>query len=162
MKLDVHSWSLVVLGALMVGLWPAVSAGAAMIEQTVAQLAGGSTDIVGGQVLSVISEWNETETFIFTRVNIRVDETHKGALPVPATITVIVPGGEVGEIGLGVEHAPQFEVGQEVIVFLRLLQPPLYAVTAWEQGKFTVENGEVMEKRASVSSFIEEIREALK
>lgn len=145
-----------------VGLWLGQPATAAMVEQTVGQLAANSSDIISGEVLAKESWWNESETFIFTSVTIRVNELYKGALAVLSTVTVVVPGGKVGEVGLGVEHAARFEVGEEVIVFLTPLEDSTYRVTAWKQGKYTLEEGRVKEKRISVSSFEDEIRKALK
>ncbi len=144
------------------GSWLAQSATAAMVEQTVAQLTASSSDIISGEVLAKESWWNEDETFIFTSVTIQVNDLYKGTLAVPSTVTVVVPGGEVGETGLGVEHAAQFEVGEKVIVFLRPSEDSTYWVTGWEQGKYTVEDGQVKEKRISVSAFEDEIRKALK
>ncbi len=142
--------------------WLAQPAAAVMIEQTVADLVGNSSDIISGEVLTMESWWNESKTFILTTVTIQVNELQKGALAVPSTVTVVVPGGKVGSTGLGVEHAPQFEVGEEVIVFLTPLEGTDYRVTAWEQGKYTLENGQVKEKGVSVFLFKEEIRKALK
>jgi hypothetical protein len=142
--------------------WPAQPAQAAMVEQTVAELAASSSDIISGAVLAKESWWNEDKTFIFTTVSIQVNELLKGTLAVPSTVEVVVPGGEVGEIGLGVEHAARFEVGEEVIVFLTLLEDGTYGVTAWEQGKYTLEDDQVKEKGISVPSFKDEIRKALK
>ncbi len=142
--------------------WLAQPAGAAMVEQTVAELAVSSSDIISGAVTSKESWWNEDKTFIFTTISVQVNELLKGTLAVASTVEVVVPGGEVGEIGLGVEHAAQFEVGEEVIVFLTLSEDGIYEVTAWEQGKYTLENGQVKEKDISVLSFKDEIRKVLK
>jgi len=151
-----------VLSVTAVWLCLAQPAAAAMVEQTTAQLAANSSDIISGEVLSKQSRWNESETFIFTDVSIRVNELLKGTLAVSSTITVMVPGGEVGEVGLGVEHAAQFEVGQKVIVFLSPIEGSVYGVTSWEQGKYTLKDSQVQEKRMSISSFKDEIRKALK
>ena len=159
-KLCIRSTLLVCLMA--AGSWLVQPVAAAMIEQTTEQLASESSDIISGEVLAKESQWNEDSTFIFTSVTIRVTDLHKGSLSPFNTITVMTPGGEVGETGLGVEHAPRFEVGQEVIVFLTPVRELTYSVTGWELGKFTVEDGQVKEKSKSVSSFEEEIREELK
>jgi hypothetical protein len=154
--------SMLLFCAVAVGSWQVQPVTAAMVELTLEELAAGSPDIINGEVLSKESQWNEDSTFIFTSVTIRVTDLHKGSLSPSNTITVMTPGGEVGETGLGVEHAPRFEVGQEVIVFLTPVRELTYSVTGWEQGKYTVEDGQVKEKSKSVSSFEEEIREALK
>ncbi len=162
MKTKLSIVPMLLLGIAAVGLWLTPPVTAVMVEQTVAQLAVNSSDIVSGEVLATESFWNESETFIFTSVTIRVNDPYKGTLAAPSTVTVVVPGGIVGEIGLGVEHAARFDAGEEVIVFLTLLEESTYRVTAWEQGKYTLEDGQVKEKRISVSSFEEEIRKALK
>jgi hypothetical protein len=135
---------------------------AAMVELTLDELAGQSSEIVRGQVTGIESYWNEDKTFIFTTVSVQVDESYKGSLKRESSVAILVPGGEVGEVGLGVEHAPHFEYGQEVIVFLREIEESLYGVTAWEQGKYTIENDMVNENEVSVSAFKKSIEEALK
>lgn len=134
---------------------------AAAVPQTTAELTANSSDVVRGEVLSLESQWNDDETFIFTIVTLRVDERYKGNVGIHSEVTILVPGGEVGEVGLGVEHAAKFEEGQEVIVFLRSIEGGRFSVTAWEQGKFTLENGQVKETQVPVASFEEEIRSAL-
>jgi hypothetical protein len=162
MRVKWYNLSALLLCLAVIGVGLVLPAKGAMIEQTLAQLTAKATDIISGEIIAKESQWNQDSTFIFTTVSIQVNELLKGSLAVPSTVEVLVPGGEVGDVGLGVEHAAQFEVGEEVIVFLSLLEGNYYGVTAWEQGKYTVENGQVVEKRMSVSSFKEEIRKALK
>lgn len=134
---------------------------AAAIQQTLKQLVDNSSDIVRCGVTEKVSFWNEEKNFIYTRVTLQVEESLKGSQSVPSDITVIVPGGEVGEKGLGVEHAARFELGEEVVVFLRPLKGSDFMVTAWKQGKYTVEKGRIREKDISYSQFKNDIKNEL-
>ncbi len=134
---------------------------AVAIQQTLKQLVDNSSDIVRGSVMEKESFWNEDKNYIFTRVTLQVEETLKGSQTVPSKVSVIIPGGEVGETGLGVEHAARFEVGEEVVVFLSPLDNSDFMVAAWEQGKYTVENGWIREKNVSYSQFKNDIKNAL-
>ncbi|MFQ5499363.1 MAG: hypothetical protein ACE5FH_06795 [Candidatus Zixiibacteriota bacterium] len=140
----------------------AMAANAAMVEQTIKQMADNSTDIVSARVVSVGSFWNEDKTFIFTSVTLDVKSPIKGNLAATSQIEVLVPGGVVDGTGLRVEHAPEFETGQDVIAFLSPQPQNRYRVTAWEQGKFTVESGTVVKRNVSEAAFINEIKQAMK
>lgn len=137
------------------------SASAVKIEQTTGQLVGNSSDVIRGKVTGVLSRWDDAHTIIFTEVTIDVGEIVLGSIEKGRTISVYVPGGVVNDTGLSVEHAAQFEKGEDVIVFLTQLQG-MYGVTSWEMGKFTVQNGNVREKNQSAADFISEIRKAKK
>jgi len=131
---------------------------AALAEVSTAELIHRSSDVVRAEVLSIESAWNEPKDFILTTVTLRVTEVYKGTVEASSTVDVIVPGGEVDGIGLGVEHAPQFEIGQNVIVLLRPTDEPVFAVVGWEMGKFTVHEDHVVEKGVSLEEFRTEIR----
>jgi hypothetical protein len=128
---------------------------------TMQELADQSGEVVAATVASKESRWNETEDFIFTTVTLRVTTTYAGDALESDVLTVLVPGGEVDGVGLGVEHAADFTVGEEVIVFLRQLEDNVYGVTGWEQGKFTVTEGRVQEKDLPVADFEQQIREVV-
>ncbi len=131
----------------------------AMIEQTIEQLSGNSNQIVRGDVIDMQSQWNSSHTIIYTTVVVRVSETLKGNLKIAEELTVFVPGGQVGDTGLAVEHAPQFQLDEEVLLFLNDSRGAV-EVTSWEQGKYTIENGRVLEKQVAVTEFIRQIEAA--
>ena len=136
-----------------------ITASAVTTPQSTEQLVENSSDVIRGRVVSQISQWNETHTIIYTDVTIEITEIVFGSVTKGATISVYVPGGIVNDTGLRVEHSPEFEDGEEVILFLTELDN-LYSVTSWEMGKFTVENANVVEKKLPVSAFINEIKAA--
>lgn len=135
---------------------------AAVVLQTTADLSGNSSNIIRGQVLSTEARWNDEHTFIFTRVDLKVGTQYLGTLAIESNLIVMTPGGEVGEMGLKVEHAPQFEVGQEVILFLTPQEDGQFRVVAWEQGKFTIEEDKIVETGRDLSVFLDEIKASLK
>jgi hypothetical protein len=151
----------IILGAILCTAFNQ-STKAAMVELNIEQLVVKSSDVVGATVLGKVSYWNSSKTFIFTRITLRVDEALKGSLPVTGEIYVVVPGGEVEETGLKVEHAAQFETGEKAIVFLNPEEDSAFNVTGWEQGKYTIENEKIRETGLSVDEFKKEIRQALK
>src|SRR5512135_1589746 len=74
------------------------SAGAQPSSITIADLARQSDVVAVGHVSSLLAQWDESHTRIRTQVTIAVAENVKGA-STGATITVLVPGGEVDGIG---------------------------------------------------------------
>lgn len=134
-----------------------ITANAATTPQSTEQLVENSSDVIRGRVISQISQWDETHVVIYTELTIKITEVVLGSVAKGATISVYVPGGIVNDTGLKVEHAPEFEDGEDVILFLTELDN-LYSVTSWEMGKFTVENGNVVEKKLPVAEFINEIK----
>ena len=135
---------------------------AAMIPQTVKQLTARSDQVVRGEVATLRSWWDSTHAYIFTTATIRVTEVYKGTVPVESEVSIVVPGGIVGETGFGVEHAPRFVVGEDVIVFLTPIEDGQYRVTGWEAGKYTIKNGLVLERQVSVDIFQAQIRAAVR
>lgn len=133
------------------------SAFAVKIEQTTEQLVNNSSDVIRGKVVSTEAQWDDAHTVIFTEVSITVDELVLGSIEKGRTISVYVPGGQVGDTGLKVEHAAEFQAGEDVVVFLTPLKG-IYGVTSWEMGKFTVQNGTVQEKNRPLTEFISEIK----
>lgn len=136
-----------------------LTANAVTIPQSTQQLVENSSDVIRGKVISQISQWDETHTYIYTDVTIEITEIVFGFVTKGATISVYIPGGIVNDTGLRVEHSPEFEDGEEVILFLTELDN-LYSVTSWEMGKFRIENANVVEKKLPVSDFISEIKAA--
>lgn len=134
-----------------------ITANAATTPQSTEQLVENSSDVIRGRVISQISQWDETHVVIYTEVTIKIAEVVLGSVAKGATISVYVPGGIVNDTGLKVEHAPEFEDGEDVILFLTELDN-LYSVTSWEMGKFRIENANVVEKKQPVSDFISEIK----
>ncbi|MBI3182062.1 MAG: hypothetical protein HYZ28_07940 [Myxococcales bacterium] len=124
------------LGALLVGLAGPAS-GTTMLAQDIVSLSRGADAVVQGKVTRVESRWNGDRTRIITEVDIEISEALKGA---PGKkITVVQPGGVVGEIGQQVGGVASFREGEEVVVFLEARPGSTFLVSGMAQGKFRVE-----------------------
>lgn len=123
--------------ALLLVAW-AIPAGAMMIKVPLGDLTGQSASVLHGRVTATRAAWTPDNRTIETEVTIAVDAAWKGAVPADRALKLRVPGGEVGEVGVMVEHAPLFATGEDVVVFLEPLPEGGFRVSADEQGKYTV------------------------
>ncbi|MBP1653880.1 MAG: hypothetical protein H6Q28_436 [Bacteroidetes bacterium] len=123
-------------------------------------------DVVAiGRITGLQSEWDEGKTRIFTRVSLSVDEFVKEGSERSKAVTILTPGGEVGDVGELYTHVPVFKKNEEVVVFLRTADRGLYRVAAGMQGKYNIEvdpvTGErVVAGRYPVREFAEAVRQA--
>lgn len=76
-----------------------------------------SAAIVLGKVVAQQSQWDANKERILTYSTFQVEETMKGA---PAQqITIVTPGGTVGDIAQDFVGVPRFHEGDEHVVFVR-------------------------------------------
>jgi hypothetical protein len=92
--------------------------------------------IVRGRVLSVQSGLDKQDR-IFTYVTLRVQEVLKGNLT-QRRIVLKQPGGEYGNRGSLVFGAPQFKVGENVVLYLDTWRDGSLRVHQMSLGKFSV------------------------
>jgi hypothetical protein len=102
--------------ALLLALGAAGSLSAMMIQLPPRELTARADVIVTGNVAGVTSQWDDSHATIFTDVAVSVERLDKGNAP--ARLTVRVPGGEVGDVGMAVEDMPTFVAGQRVTLYL--------------------------------------------
>jgi hypothetical protein len=114
--------------------WPAL--GAVGPEVSVEALARGADAVVRATVLGVEAAWTTDGRHVRTRVTLRRLSTWRGEAP--AVVVVEVPGGRVGDVAQSVAGAPEFEPGEEVVVFLRASTPGRFRVLGLATGKFRV------------------------
>lgn len=93
--------------------------------------------VVVGTVNRVAAEWNASHTRILTRVTLAVDQVVKGS-QTGGTMTLVVPGGEVGAVGEWYSHSPQFKENEDVLVFAEKDAHGMLRVTAGNQGKISL------------------------
>ena len=125
---------------LLVALAAAAPARAAvMLPASVEDLARSSQAVVRGRVARMTSRWSDDQRRIFTYVEIEPASVWRGTPP--ARVTVLVPGGVVGDIGQRVDGAAAFARGEEVVVFLSEAEAGTFRVTGLAQGKFSVAGG---------------------
>jgi hypothetical protein len=101
------------------------------------ELAARAEIVAVGQVATLASEWNENRTAIRTRITLSVDQYMKGSGQ-GASLTLYVPGGEVGTVGEYYSHMPVFRKDENVVVFVRKDRQNHLRVLGGEAGKFTI------------------------
>jgi hypothetical protein len=93
--------------------------------------------VVRGRVVRVAARWTKDHARIVTDTELAVTETWKGA---PTRhLTVMQPGGEVGDLGQLVEGVAKFKVGEEVVLFLEA-RGDRFTVAGMAQGRFLIES----------------------
>jgi hypothetical protein len=93
--------------------------------------------VARGRVVAVDARWTNAERrAVETIVTLEAETYLKGQLP--ATLQFRVPGGRLGRYRNLVIGAPEFSVGQHVIVFLGAKAPGLPYVLGLSQGVFRV------------------------
>ena len=94
--------------------------------------------IIRGRIATASSRWTEDRRAVETLVTVDVESSLKG--PFDKTAQFLVPGGTLGRYRSVVVGAPQFEVGQRVIVFLAWQGPRYPHLVGFSQGVFRVVN----------------------
>jgi hypothetical protein len=96
--------------------------------------------IVLGQVVDSRTYWTTDKKLILTTYTVQVGERLKGS--VPQTVTVTTVGGRIGNTILHVSGMPEFQPGENAVVFLER-SGSYTTVVGLNQGKFRISNGEV-------------------
>jgi hypothetical protein len=100
------------------------------------ELAREALTIVHGRVVDVRSQWTEGRRRIETVVTLEVRATLKGQ---PGeTVSVRVPGGDMGRYTNVMIGAPRFREGEEVVLFLGGRAPALPHLLGLGQGVYRV------------------------
>jgi len=123
-----------VLAALLLAI-PAVAPATVVIPIDFRELVNVSTTIVHGRVTRVRTDWVDGRRAIETSVTVAAEECLKGR--VDETVTVAVPGGQIGRYKTVFVGAPEFREGDEVVLFLRAYGGRLFIV-GLNQGAFRV------------------------
>jgi hypothetical protein len=129
-------WSSALFFLVIVALCAPLSALATTLQRLdMPALVERSEVVVRGQVSSVSTALERGK--VFTTVQIKVEETLKGAPQ--ATVTLRLIGGRHGDLVTLVHGQPQFKQDERVVVFLERSRPERpFVVTGMAQGKFSV------------------------
>jgi hypothetical protein len=92
-----------------------------LVKMNFSDLAREADMIVAGTVTEINGEWDPSLTFIRSNVTLDVQQSLRGQAP--DTITLRNPGGWVGGEGQIAAGTAEFEVGEQVVLFL----------TTWEE-----------------------------
>lgn len=96
--------------------------------------------IVVAKVAATRSWKAQNEKTIFTEIKLEVAETWKGiSLAGTRTITIVQPGGTVGDLEMHVHGLPRFSQGEDAVLFLNARDPQRpglgFILTALGQGR---------------------------
>ncbi len=107
-----------------------------IIRQDLADLVKNSEAVVRGVVRTTAPGWDVDRRFIWTTTTLDVTESWKGATGTSVSLREL--GGEVGTVGMRVAGAPQYKVGEDVLVFLTKDAQGFWRTLGWTQGKFVL------------------------
>jgi hypothetical protein len=123
------------LAASLVTLIGTPTARASLVQaMDVGELARRSDHITVADVVSVRSAWDDEHRKIYTTVELQVVESWKGDDAPASRITVVQPGGTVGDISMVVFGLSRFVPGERALLFLRG-SPAQAGVVGLTQGK---------------------------
>jgi hypothetical protein len=127
---------LVIPLAFVLGLAAAPAFATVYLPADFAEMVTRSTFVVHGRVVDVRSDTSSDRGAIVTYVTVDVANRLKGA---PGeSLTFLVPGGQVGRYERVVVGAPQFDRGDEVVLFLTTRGPSIPYVFGLSQGVYRV------------------------
>ena len=96
------------------------------------ELVRSSSVVVDARVKQVTPHWNQDRSLIFTTVQISVAQIlYARGNPPGSSLEFEVLGGELDGVGLTVSEAPEFRLGERVLVFVR----------PWTQGRLVLSGG---------------------
>jgi hypothetical protein len=126
---------LVFLVALLLCFSPSLSA-TVLLPADFRQIVDGSQIIVYGRVTDVRAEWTAGRRRIESVVTVAAADFYKGT---PSrTVTIRVPGGQIGRYKSVMVGAPEFKAGDEVVLFLTAQGPAVPRIFGLNQGLFRV------------------------
>ena len=120
-----------------------------------ADVVNGSQLIVSGRVVDVRSQMTAGRRSIHSFVTVAVEQALKGSPG--ATVVFRVPQGEVGRYRRMVVGAPEFSVGEDVMVFLTGRPPAIPTVFGLNQGVRRL-RGDTEARRRALESYTRQVR----
>lgn len=139
---------------------PVSSSAQGLVEQlTLDNLTARSDAIFAGEVIDITYR-KEAEGNIYTFITLAVDQTIKGKTEGEVVIRVF--GGEIDGSRLVVEDAPQFQSGERLVVFLNKEEDDKFRVVGGFQGKFTIDENDIVSGNVPLEQFIDQIKTILK
>jgi hypothetical protein len=119
----------------------AAPAGATTLLQTTPQEAySESSAVLAGTVASKESNWTDGGRNIVTTIVIKVDRAFKGN-GIPKSITIVQPGGRMGDLVQRVHGYPNFAPGERALLFLNSSKLGSWSVNGMFQGKYGITRG---------------------
>jgi hypothetical protein len=128
--MNMRSW----IGCALLLTITATARATVIVPADLGELSRDAMAIVRGRVAAVDARYTEDRGTIETIVTIEAESYLKGALG--QTVRFRVPGGELGRYRSLVVGAPEFAVGQRVVVFLGARGPSIPHLVGFSQGVF--------------------------
>jgi hypothetical protein len=119
-------------------------------------IVNGSQLIVHGRVIDVRSEMPAGRRSIHSFVTVAVDQALKGSAG--ATVTFRVPQGQVGRYRRIIVGAPEFAVGEQILVFLTGRPPTIPTVFGLNQGVRRL-RGDAANRRLALDGYARQVRD---
>lgn len=107
------------------------------------ELTRNSSDVFHGQIVSTQTYWNAERTRIYTSVNVRIQESFKGAARSGDTVKVVQLGGEKDGQRTDYAGRPEFTTGESIVLFTTRTRNNELTVVALKQGKMHVDGQNV-------------------
>jgi hypothetical protein len=126
----------IVLITIVLSLVCSAARATVFVSADLSELSRDAVAIVRGHVVAVDPQWKDGRKGIETIVSLETETYLKGSLG--EVVQFRVPGGSLGRFRSLVVGAPQFTVGQRVIVFLGSRGPTVPYVLGLSQGVFRV------------------------
>ena len=105
---------------------------------SIAELTTRSDVIVLGTVISTSSDWDSGKTAIYTRIDLKVEQSFKGGAS-EKKISFQQLGGKAGDMVSEIAGTAAFKTGEKVVVFLFRKKKQSLEVVGSFQGKFSIE-----------------------
>jgi hypothetical protein len=107
-----------------------------LVPATLGDLVREARSVARGRVAAIEAKWNDDERTIETEITLDVETYLKG--PLATTLRFRVPGGTLGRLRRIVVGAPEFELGERVVIFLGAQGPTVPYVVGLSQGVFRI------------------------
>jgi len=111
-----------------------------VVPADLGELARDAIAIARGRVAAINVQWTDDRGTIETIVTLEVESYLKGSFG--SELSFRVPGGELGRFRSIVVGAPEFAVGQRVVVFLGARGPTIPFIVGFNQGVYRIVAGE--------------------
>lgn len=119
---------------ILFGLLASQAGATVLVPADLSELARDAQVIARGQVVSVDARWTDDRRTIETIVTLEAETYLKGQFG--ETLQFRVPGGALGRLRNIIVGAPQFVVGQRVVVFLGANGPRVPYILGLNQGVY--------------------------
>ena len=133
--------------------------GQGLIEQlTLDDLAARADFIVIGEITHITCH-EEGKGNIYTLITLSVEQTVKGKSE--GEMVIRVAGGELDGTNLVVEDAPSFQIGERAVLFLEEREDNNFSVVGGFQGKFSIDENNIVSGNKTLAQFIDQIEAIL-